>query len=399
LPLRGVNLARGASVLALAALFSGCAMRRESPPKEIPSLEWPTYLGNVRRSGYAGERAPDSVEVAWRVHPARGLLSPVLVAPPMALATTEGRVVAALAVDRGGSYWTRRVEDSMTGGAVAGGNRLYAATSDADGYAYAIRFDGGGVAWKRGMGGATQTPLLVNDTLFIGTDRAGVHALSASSGARLWRAAVPASAEATPVPFGEIIAVAARNDSIYALRRADGRILARVPMGGGAAAPPALAGDTLYVPLHTAELLALRLPGLDTLFRVRTTLPVEAAPIVAPDGGVYLLDGGGTVWRIPPREATVEMVAALDGAARASLTLARDRLLVGRLDGTLLAIRLDGSIVWRRQFGESIVAPVSVADGAVYVPLLSGEVVKLRDAAAGSRASAQPTSYNFSRSP
>ncbi|HET9984676.1 MAG TPA: PQQ-binding-like beta-propeller repeat protein [Longimicrobiales bacterium] len=399
MPRRGVNLARGAGVLALAALPAACAVRRETPPKEIPSLEWPTYLGNVRRAGYADERTPDSVEVAWRVHPARGLLSPVLLAPPMALATSEGRIVEALAVDKGGVYWTRRVEDAMTGGAVAGGNRLYAATSDADGYVYAIRINGGGVAWKRSMGGVSQPPLLVNDTLFLGSDRTGVHALSATTGAVLWRAPVPASAEATPVPFGEIIAVAARNDSIYALRRADGEIVARAPMGGGAAAPPALSGDTLYVPLHTAELLALRLPGLDTLFRLRTTLPVEAAPVVAPDGGVYLLDGGATVWRIPPHEATVERVAALDGAARASLTLARERLLVGRLDGTLLALRLDGSIVWRRKFEESIVAPVSLAGGAIYVPLLSGEVVKLRDAALGSSAFAQPTSYNFSRSP
>ncbi|MBX6362757.1 MAG: PQQ-binding-like beta-propeller repeat protein [Gemmatimonadetes bacterium] len=402
LPRRSVNLTRATGLLALAALGAlagGCAVRREPLPRDIPTLEWPTYLGNLRRAGYADERVPDSVEVAWRAHPGRGLLAPVLLAPPMVFATTEGRIVEALAADQGAVYWARRVEDSMTGGAVAGGGRLYAATSDAEGYAYAIRIGNGGVAWKRGMGGVSRPPLLVHDTLFLASDRAGVHALAAATGAVLWRTKVPAAAESTPVPFGEIIAVAARNDSIYALRRADGRVVARRPLGGGAAAPPALSGDTLFVPLHTAELLALRLPGLDTLFRVRTPQPVEAAPIVAPDGGVYLLDRAAAVWRIPPGEAAVERVVALDGAARASLTLGRDRLLVGRLDGTLFALRLDGSIVWRRRFDESIVAPVSLAGGAVYVPLIGGTVVKLRDAAAGARASAQPTSYNFSRSP
>jgi hypothetical protein len=103
-------------------------------------------------------------------------------------------------------------------------------------------------------------------------------------------------------------------------------------------------------------------------------------PVLDRDGTAYVLTEAASVYRIAPdREA--ERVAALGGAARASLALASNGLLVGRLDGALFFIRRDGTVVWREDFDDSIDAPVAVYRGAVYVPLLRGELVMLRQEA------------------
>jgi outer membrane protein assembly factor BamB len=60
------------------------------------------------------------------------------------------------------------------------------------------------------------------------------------------------------------------------------------------------------------------------------------------------------------------------------LTLVRDRLLVGRLDGSLFCLSLDGTTLWRENLNSSIVTSVAVRDGTLWVPLLNGEVVSLR---------------------
>ena len=85
-----------------------------------------------------------------------------------------------------------------------------------------------------------------------------------------------------------------------------------------------------------------------------------------------------SVWRITDAGRDVRRIAALGGAATGSLTLARDRLLVGRLDGALFLLDVDGDIIWRMDLDDSIVASVSVHGGAVFVPLMHGDVVKLQ---------------------
>ena len=105
---------------------------------------------------------------------------------------------------------------------------------------------------------------------------------------------------------------------------------------------------------------------------------MRATPVLDTDDAAYLLSEHATVWRIEPN-GVMTQVAALGGAARASLTLAANGLLVGRLDGALFMLRRDGEIMWDEYFDDSIEAPVAVYRGAVYVPMLRGDLVMLRE--------------------
>src|SRR5690606_18498689 len=112
-------------------------------------------------------------------------------------------------------------------------------------------------------------------------------------------------------------------------------------------------------------------------WRATVEAPILAPPAVADNGAVYVLTRDASVWRISGAR-DVRRIAALGGAATGAFTLARGGLLVGRLDGTLFLLDLEGNIIWQMDLGDSIVAPVSVYGGAVYVPLLHGDIVKLQ---------------------
>jgi outer membrane protein assembly factor BamB len=205
-----------------------------------------------------------------------------------------------------------------------------------------------------------------------------VLALNAADGEERWSSRLPAPAATTPVPYRDLLLVAARNDSIYALTRANGRIVARAPIGGHASAPPALAGDTLYLPLEAGGIVALGLPAMARLFRAGGSAPVLAPPALGADGTVYFLDSSAELWKLPPGSASASRLASLGGAARGGLTLTASGLLVGRLDGVLTLVRLDGGTTWTTRLDGSIAAPAAVVGGAAYVPLQGGRIVKIQ---------------------
>jgi outer membrane protein assembly factor BamB len=365
----------------VAALLAAAACGR--PLRPVPRLEprgdWPTVLGNAQRAGYAAERAPEAPEIVWRADIGRGLLTPLLAEGPVLIATTANRMVAVLDAETGEHYWERRLDGPVTGGAVRRGTRLIVATEDRNnGKAYALGLERGRTAWDRTIGASPFPPLIVDGEVYFATARGELVALAVEDGDELWRAELRASAASTPIHHGDGILVPTVRDTLYRVDRASGRIVGRMPLPATVSAAPALVADTLYLPLQTGDLVAYRLPGLEELWRAPFGAPILAAPVAGPDGSLYVLNRNAEVWRVRRGARAGERIASLDGAARASLAVAQGRLLVGRLDGRLFLLEADGRVVWERDFEDSIAAPVTVADGALYVPLLGGTIVKLR---------------------
>lgn len=369
----------------LAALCLGACFPNPAPtPAEAPRLDWPTVLGSVRRDGFAGLPIPDGAAVEWSIGAGKGLLAAPLVVPPLLITGTSNRMVVAYSTATGNPNWERHIDGAIGKAVVAGDGRVFAVSEERDGAAYALEPLHGRVAWKEKVGYAVAEPLIMGDTLVVPVEAERVVALRAADGHRIWTTRLPAPPATTPVPFRDVLVLAARNDSVYLLRRGDGAITARGLLGGHASSTvPALTGDTLLVPVESGGMVALRLPALERLFVVRGStstppVPVLAAPVVAPDGSVYFLESNGDVWRVPPRSATAQRLASLRGGARASLTLARNGLVVGLLNGTLVHLRFDGTIAWSIQLDGSIFAPAAPGDGALYVPLERGRIVKVR---------------------
>jgi hypothetical protein len=92
---------------------------------------------------------------------------------------------------------------------------------------------------------------------------------------------------------------------------------------------------------------------------------------------MFVLTRDAGVWQIS-QSGAAHRIAGLGGAATGALTAIRDRLLVGRLDGVLFLLDLDGNTLWQHDFEDSIVAPVAVRDGNLFVALLRGDLIKLQ---------------------
>jgi outer membrane protein assembly factor BamB len=180
----------------------------------------------------------------------------------------------------------------------------------------------------------------------------------------------------TLVDAGTHIVAFTTSDSVFALRKADGAIIARNFVPGTPAATPALSGNTIMVATQDTSIVGIDVHTLAELWRVGVSAPVLAPLVVAQDSNVYAAARDGALYRV--RHGNVEKITQLEHAIAGSLTLARDHLLLGSYDGTVLAVSMDGKVAWKYRFNDSVVAPVAVGDQAVYVPLLHGRIVKLR---------------------
>jgi outer membrane protein assembly factor BamB len=357
--------------------LAGCAPSAGPLPAVVQPAVWPMLLATPARAPFAAEAVGDSVVIVWRHSLGRGLSSPLAIAGPMLLAGTANRVAIAIASD-GGHYWLHRVEGSLTGGVVASGERVFFNAEEHGGKAFALDVRTGQKLWSRTVGPSPHAPLVVGDTVYFINDTGGLRALGAREGTPYWEAQLGGAAATTPTPYRDALIVATRTDTLYMVSRDRGRVVAKLALPAGASAAPALSGDTLLQPLHSGTLLVIALPALTLARRIELGAPLLAAPVIAGDGSIYQLTSAADVFRMRGAGANAQRIAQLGGAASGSLTLVKNGLLVGKLDGTLVFLRVDGTQVWRRDLRGEIVAPSTVMDGAIYAPLMNGTLVKLK---------------------
>lgn len=372
--LRGVN-SRAALLLCL--LVAGCAGITTRILRHVPPGAWTEALGDARRAPFAAEHVPEAPSERWQRGLDRGIVHPPIVAGYSLMILAGGRALSAASAEDGRRYWSRRFNGPVVGTPLRQGARVYVGTASREGRVYAYALPRGKQRWRaRLRAPMAGEPLLAGDRLVLGSNRAELSALDTADGAVRWRARTPGVPVGAPVLDGESVLVGTARDTLIRVALRDGQRLATRALPGTPSAPPARTATTLLVPIHPGAIAHLALPGLE-LLRVDTLgSPVLAAPAVAADGSAYVLTRAADVWRIDAAAAT--RIAALGGAARESLTLAANGLLVGRLDGTLFFLRHDGSEVWRRKYDGSLRAPVVLRGGTAWVALYDGEVVRLQ---------------------
>ncbi len=330
------------------------------------------------RNAFERERVTTSnPEIAWTKDAGRGLASPPVVSGQVVLAVTTNRMVMAFSAETGDLYWQHRKHGAFEVPPVVEDDRLYVTTGDLEGRAYGLRIRDGRETWEETVPG-TAVPQATDGTLlFVASEVGRAFALRLSDGERVWETST-GSAAAAPIVVGDRLIVATTGDSLLALDVETGRVDARVALPASVSAPPALAGRSLVLPLRSGELLALDASELEERWRVGLDGPVLAAPAIASTGEVFVLDRTASVW-VVGADGTPRRLVNLGGAARGSLTLVENALLVGLLDGRFMAVdRQMGRVLWTVDLGDSVWAPAVVQDGSIFVPLRRGAVVKIR---------------------
>ena len=101
---------------------------------------------------------------------------------------------------------------------------------------------------------------LHNDTLFVQTDQAVLHAIDALTGQTLWAEQVGSPNHPSTAPGANKDLVAVSNGSyLYVLNRYTGKLLWKTQLPGSPGGGPALSDQRVYVPMVTGLVLAYRL--------------------------------------------------------------------------------------------------------------------------------------------
>ncbi|NJD11379.1 MAG: hypothetical protein FIB01_13390 [Gemmatimonadetes bacterium] len=373
---------RGVNSLAalLLALYTGagCLIR---PPRTIHHVSpgsWPATQGSAQRAPFRTETAPEArPPMVWDEATERGMVTTPIVHGDLLILGSSGRVLTTAAAPTGHEYWHRRFNGPVVGSPLRTGDTVLVALASRDGRVYAYTLARGRKVWLRRLHAPiTSEPVLDAGRIYAGTLRSELYALETRNGGIIWRIRSAGAPAGAPVLHEGALLLTTAHDTLMRVDADKGIVAAVAPLPGTATASPALDGQRLLVPVHPRGIASydartLALLRLDTL-----DAPVLAAPAIAEDGSAYLWTRDGTLWRLSG--GAPERLAALGGAARESLTLVRNGVLVGLLDGTLVLLRRDGREVWRQTFRGSLRAPVALAGGAIYVALLTGRLLTLQ---------------------
>ena len=371
-------LRAGLGALAALAALAAAGCSRTSRPVEVPAglTAWPTVLETSRRDAWLDEQVPLSVRRGWTVDLGRGVLGPLAIHSGLLVATTVDRRLIVLEAGNGDFYWERRTDGAAPAGAVFDRNAVFVAGQDRDGAAEAYELARGFALWSREIPPPVGAPLLHAGVTYWGTETGNVVALNASDGQRLWRTDLAGAITGSPIVDGADLLVITSADTLYRIEQRTGRVSARMPLPSTTTATAAFDGRMLHLPMHDTTHVVVDVRDWRVANAVPVGAPIRATPALDRYGNAWLLAENGVVWRAYPGGAVTEM-ADLGGAARASIALAANGVLVGRLDGALFFLGYDGAVIWREDFDDSIEAPAAVYEGRVYVPMLRGDLTVL----------------------
>lgn len=352
--------------LTLCFALVSCALSCGPAPRPIPPLP---------QASAEPARLPSAPRLAWRKDVGSGILAPLEARGVALFVSTTNRAVVALALDTGRRFWIQRFNGAITTGITIAHGRLYFASADLRGSAYALDAARGRRVWSQRIGPSRTQPVVVEERVVLGTDDGWVYALNSADGSIAWRTRLPGGVLIAPVRWKSSLLVATTADSVYTLDAGTGTIQARTRLLAAPSAPPLLRGDTLVLPLQDGSVTSLQAPTLEHVRTFRLADPVLAAPVEV-NGVLYLLNRAGDLWRVgsgPPG-----LAVSMRSAARGALSAVDGRLLVGLLDGRLLAVDTTGEVEWEYQAARSLTVPVTAVGAALFVPLLHGDVLKLQ---------------------
>lgn len=242
-----------------------------------------------------------------------------------------------------------------------------------DGVLYALRGDTGAKRWEYKAGSfiASSPAVGTDGTVYVG---AGSNLVAVrADGTLKWTFASGDWIDSSPAigPDGTLY-VGSWDNHLYAIS-ADGVEKWRFATADNVSSSPAVAADgTVYVGSRDAKLYALR-PDGTLKWSVDTLDTVEASPVLGPDGTVYVPTTGGRLiaytsagaekWRFPAVGA-----AALNSIYGTPAVRANGSIVFGTSNNALIALRPDGTQLWRSTLGDwSDSSPLVTADGTIYV--------------------------------
>jgi outer membrane protein assembly factor BamB len=321
----------------------------------------------------------EAPELDWEAALGRGTQGALVVGSGVAVVTTVDRWLYTFDPRNGSVFWRIRGETPFGTGPLIADGRIYAASEGRDGEVSAHELRRGKRLWRRRMGDVA-APMALGDSLLFATTQASGYAfaLKRADGSIAWRERTGGSLSG-PLIMGEYIALVSLTDSLFVLRSASGEIVTRAGLGTSTAAPLSLANDsTAVMTTPDGSVIAVTIPSGRIAWRQDTQQPIFGSPVVARDT-VFALTSSCTLWMIPNARPGAATSMRLGCNSVAPPLITRDGVLVATIGGDIVMFdRSTGARQWERRVGSELRQAPVLVDGRVLVAPTLGPVVSYR---------------------
>ena len=368
-----------AAAFATMLVGSGCVpFAHDMPTVGFPDAR--TYLGSPDRAPARDETVDSAPTQLWHTRLGRGgTLGLPAVGERVIMLTTPDRWLYALDTRSGKVLWRRRGEAPFGAGPIVAEGLVFTSGEGQYGRVMASRVSDGHQRWVLRLGDIASPLTYVAGTVYGVTSAGLAFAAHAADGKVLWRREI-GPARATPVVMGARVAFVTITDTLTTLDAAAGTVVSRATLPTSTrAAPTPIDDSTLVLADPGGSLIAITVPSGRVQWRVATGAPVLGPAVVARDTA-FALTTGCTLWRVPLRApATADSTAIPDCVTEAAPTVLRDGVLVASVRGeVILYVPRARRRIFTRSVRGQLQQPPLVLHGQIIVAPSLGEVVSFR---------------------
>lgn len=339
---------------------------------------WPAFRRSLSQTGVATGNLPDQLELLWELQLGEQIVATAAIDRGQVLIPCLSGELWCVAARTGDVIWKFRSQEDVPENSIRPGFKAAPTVhedtvyiGDEEGGFHAIDRMTGKARWRFASSGEIYSgAAIVGDRLLFGSYDNKLYCLSRMTGELLWQFETKGYVHCTPGVSGEFTFISGCDEHLRQIEIATGKQVADLPLQTYLIASPAIVGERIYVGTYASEVLAVnfrtqaiewRYKAADQDFPFHSSAAVTETHIVVGgrDKAVHAIDRmtGKGLWRFPTR-ARVDSSPAIIG----------QRVFIGSNDGNLYELDLlTGAERWRFQSGKAISAGPAIAEGILAV--------------------------------
>ncbi len=261
--------------------------------------------------------------------------------------------------------WSFDCEDEVRSSPLVVENTVYVGSYDNN--LYSLDAETGKERWRYATdGGIVSSPCLWNKVVFVGSEDQFLYAVYTRTGRIVWTCPTGGKIRSSPRQEYDHIFFGSDDHQLYAVGAKSGQELWRFDGGAPIRCSPVISGELIVVGSDNGNVYALDVQSGELKWRYQTGRPVQSSPAVgegivyvgSEDFHLYALDlaNGWAIWRYLTK-----------GRVISSPLIVKDVVYFGSTDHHLYALDArTGGLIWKHAAQGAIVSSPELAQGAIY---------------------------------
>lgn len=272
-------------------------------------------------------------------------------------------------------------------GPAVGGGVVFTAESDVTGFSEGA----GNKVWEFTLDeGAHSSPLIVDETVFVGAEDNYAYAIDANKESEIWRFETEGTLLSSPTVANGSLFISS-DQKMYAIDAIEGTELWKFETSRSgyesdegefdpdesSVSSPTVEDGTVFGGSHDNAVHALDTTDGTEEWTFGTGGTVTSSPTVA-DGTVYVGSNDNNLYALNAADGSEVWRFGTDGSITAPPTVVNERVFVGSYDNSVYAVdTTDGTEVWRFETGGRVPSSAIVVNGTVFVGSVDGNLYAL----------------------